>query len=318
MGQHVPESLQGDGRDLDAELGEIALDQGVQELAAPGQRISFGAADVRQRKAAAQPMSALSARAEISQAKALQIHGLQSAGQGLRRLLEKRGRNAAENQKTRWQRLAIGQHAQECKELRPALDFIDHDDAFERAQSGIRLGQAGHAPRVLEIEIIERLRGHKLPGQRRLAALTRTEQRHDSAAPQGRAHDVGIGFAIDHALILHHENLSCNDSFSWYIFGVFPSRFQTAFGNAHWETLLHLLWLTCCQRMWRETEFPECVPKRSLGTRLYEAYTTTMKICHAMTDFHGPCVACFQRRRAVKGRPTQVCFQHSLPAASNS
>ena len=52
--------------------------------------------------------------------------------------------------------------------------------------------------RVFEVEVIDGIRGNELPGQRRLATLTRSQERHHPAAAQGGPHQAYIGLAIDH------------------------------------------------------------------------------------------------------------------------
>ena len=139
-------------------------------------------------------------RAQVPQAKAFQVHGFQASCQGFRGLAEQIGRGAAQNQEPSRERLAIRQDAQQRKQFRAALDFIDDHESFERAQRGVGFGQPGHALRVFEVEVIDGIRRNELPGQRRLAALTRPQQRHHAAPPQGSAHQADIGLPIDHGL----------------------------------------------------------------------------------------------------------------------
>jgi hypothetical protein len=54
------------------------------------------------------------------------------------------------------------------------LDFVNHHQTLQRLQGELGLGQARHAFRVFEIEVVERIGRHELPGQCRLAALART------------------------------------------------------------------------------------------------------------------------------------------------
>ena len=66
------------------------------------------------------------------------------------------------------------------------------------ADAVIWLGQPGEALRIFEIKIIERIRGHELPGERRLAALAGAQERHNPAPPNGGLYHVEIGSAVDH------------------------------------------------------------------------------------------------------------------------
>ncbi len=67
----------------------------------------------------------------------------------------------------------VGKHPQHREEVRPALDLVDDHQALERAQGGHRLVETREARRVLEIEVVDRVGGEELPGQRGLAALPR-------------------------------------------------------------------------------------------------------------------------------------------------
>jgi len=124
-------------------------------------------------------------------------------------------RSAAENQESRGERPAVGQHPQQREEVRPALDFINDHQPFERAQGRLRLAQSGEALRVLQVEVVERVRRHQTAGQRGLAALARAQQRHHAAAFQSGTHECDIGFAVDHHRVIHHEYPSINVGISW-------------------------------------------------------------------------------------------------------
>ena len=69
----------------------------------------------------------------------------------------------------------------------------------EAGQRRHRLGQARQARRVLQVEVIEGIRGHDLPGERGLAALPRADE-SDHAAALERTADLREGLrAFNHA-----------------------------------------------------------------------------------------------------------------------
>ena len=70
-------------------------------------------------------MPAQSAHSQIGEAKTFQRDGFEPACQCFRRLAQKIGRRAAQNQEASWQRAAIRQHPQQGEQFRAALDFVD-------------------------------------------------------------------------------------------------------------------------------------------------------------------------------------------------
>src|SRR6185312_5727158 len=100
VGHHVPEAAEGNGRNLDTQLRHVALQERLEELLPPCERIRLAARRVGKGKAATQPVLRLGAGAQVREAEALQGHGLQSSGQAFRRLAEELSRGAAENEKT--------------------------------------------------------------------------------------------------------------------------------------------------------------------------------------------------------------------------
>jgi hypothetical protein len=53
--------------------------------------------------------------------------------------------------------------------------------------------------------------------QGRFATLTRPEQRHHPAAPQRRAQQTPVCFAINRGSIIYHENPPDNAGISWHM-----------------------------------------------------------------------------------------------------
>jgi hypothetical protein len=67
-------------------------------------------------------------------------------------LPEKIRRRAAQDQKPRAHGLAIRQHAQHRKQLRTALHFIQHYDAFEVLKCKHWVGEPRDVSRILQIK----------------------------------------------------------------------------------------------------------------------------------------------------------------------
>jgi hypothetical protein len=94
------------------------------------------------------------------------------------------------------------------------LNFVDDHQSSQRAQNGIRLVEAGKTQWVFEVEVVERVRLHELPGKSRLAALARAQECDHPAALQSRLNLTGIVFAVDHDCIIYLENPVVNAGFS--------------------------------------------------------------------------------------------------------
>ena len=79
-----------------------------------------------------------------------------ATGETLGDLLHQVRRGAAEQQVSGG-RLAIRKDAEQWKEIRLALHFVEHDGAIQALQGSLRLVQPGEAPRVFEVEEMLRL-----------------------------------------------------------------------------------------------------------------------------------------------------------------
>lgn len=179
VGDHAPEAPQRHGRDRDAPLRNVALKEGLEELAAPRDGIRLPACGEGQGEPSANPMPCLGRGAEVGQAEALERDRLQSSGQGFGGLSQELGSSASENEEPRCQRLSVGQYAQQGEEVGAALDLVNDDQTLEGAQGDVRFGQPGETLRILKVEVVERIDVDELAGDGRLPALTRPQQRHD-------------------------------------------------------------------------------------------------------------------------------------------
>jgi len=154
------------------------------------------------RKAASSPKAVERLGAHLVQSESGQRDGLQPSRQRLGRLPEQVGARAAEDQKPCGQRAPVGQDAQEREEVGPALDFINDDHATQRPQGRHRLGQAGEASRIFQVEVSRGIGRYDLTGNRGLARLARPHQGGDPAAFQRGADRGQPASPLDHASTL--------------------------------------------------------------------------------------------------------------------
>ena len=160
-------------------------------------------------------MAGLGLPAKVRQPESFQRHGLDAASEGFRRLTQQLGCGAAEDKKTRRERLAVGQHPEEGKQIRPPLDLVNDHEALERAQCGIRLTEPGQGGGIFQVEIIRRVRRDELTGQRGFAALARPQQGDHPAAAQGGADQPPVVVSVDHTGNRYHEIPAVNVGYSW-------------------------------------------------------------------------------------------------------
>src|SRR5437588_38627 len=101
MREHGPETPQRGGADGNAQLGDILLQKGKDELAAPGVALAIGAGQEGTRKAAAQPQGSQAAYADFFQGKPAQLMIGDASGQRFRALSQEFRGGAAQDQETR-------------------------------------------------------------------------------------------------------------------------------------------------------------------------------------------------------------------------
>src|SRR5690606_7255858 len=71
--------------------------------------------------------------------------------------------------------------------------------------------------RVLEVEVVRRLRVNELAGQRRLPALTGPRKHHDRSPPQGGAEGFRQARPSEEHAPHYHENLTSEFRISWWM-----------------------------------------------------------------------------------------------------
>ena len=95
-------------------------------------------------------------------------------------------------------RQAVGQHAQQRKQIGPTLNLVDNNQALQRPQGCIGFIEPRQTRRIFKIEVVERIGGKKLAGQRGFAGLSRAKQGNDAAPLVRRLHEFAVDRTVDH------------------------------------------------------------------------------------------------------------------------
>lgn len=156
-------------------------------IVAPGIAVGIGRGEVRRRKAAAQPQAlrrvgipAAAGACDFEQVEAAHLDDLHAAQQRLSGLAGKARRGTAEQQILPRRVGPVHQHAQQRKQLRQTLHFVDDDKASQTFERLYRLLETPGMRRVFEVEPVRRVDIQELSCERALAGLARTDE-HDSA-----------------------------------------------------------------------------------------------------------------------------------------
>ena len=99
MGQHRPETTHGRRRNRDAELGNVASQESLNEALAPGETVFVGTGKKRTRESAPEPQSFGTTRSCLLKIKAGKFNKFDSAGQGLGNILDDIRRGASQDEK---------------------------------------------------------------------------------------------------------------------------------------------------------------------------------------------------------------------------
>ena len=194
--EHGPEAQQRGGGHRRAELRHVALEEGLHEITPPGEAVGIIAREIGPGKSSAQPVTLQARRAQFLGAEAADRHEFDAAGERFRGLAQQRRRRAAEHQKARGQGPAVGQHAQDGKQVRPALHLVEHDEAAKFRERLHRLGEGGDVGGILQIEVSGRAAAAgEGAGQGGLAALARAEERRHGVGGERAAQRRGGGIA---------------------------------------------------------------------------------------------------------------------------
>jgi len=166
---------------------QVALEKGANEVASPREARGIRPGQKGPGKSAPQPTAGAGRLAHLRQRERRELHERDAPRERLARLLQQRRRRAAQHEKPAADGTSVGEDAQGRKELRAALDLVEHHQTAPVGQRQHRVGQLREIAGVLEIEegdvpppaVGDRSR------QRGLADLPRAEQGHDGRLPEG-------------------------------------------------------------------------------------------------------------------------------------
>ena len=197
MREHRPKPPQRRGRHRTAKLRHVPCEEGLDEAIPPTPAGGLRTRQVGEREAAAQP-KALQV-GHLVQAQAIERVEPHAASKRLGRLLEQVRRRAAENQKPRRRTGPVRQHAKQRKDLRQALNLVEHHQAPQWPQLQPRIRQTRQIGRIFQVEPMRGPApgGRELPRQGRLAYLPRTEDRNHRKLAQQQPHTAQMMFSVD-------------------------------------------------------------------------------------------------------------------------
>ena len=195
MGQHGPKTAQRRSGHRDAELGDVAFEEGCYECLAPHVAVFVHCRQIGSGQAAAQPQLAPLGGAGFGQIEPADRHELHAPGQGFRDAPDQIRRGAAEDQEARGIAGPIRQHAQRVEQAGLALNLVQHHQAALAAQRQFGIGEGPCVRLGLQVEegyvaASFRVAVGKGPRQCRLAALAGAEQGRD-----GRTASRGLDLA---------------------------------------------------------------------------------------------------------------------------
>ena len=246
VSDHRPEPAHGRGRDADAEVREVALEERGDVVVPPAVGGFEVGRQVRRRQPAAQPevvepaavatlfvrqvavrlvaappvaaetVAVTPGAVQVAEAEACQLHEAHPPGERLGAQPGQVGGGAAEHDEAARPAPLVHQHPQRGKELGQQLGLVDHDGLAPVRQSEHRLGKTGTVAVVLQIE---EGRGRGLEhaaDQRRLACLPRPGQQRDRSVPHRSEQRPFVGRPRHelHASKLILENRTRNERFS--------------------------------------------------------------------------------------------------------
>ena len=130
---HGPEALESNCRHTHSPLRQVALEQRLDELLAPGEAVALGAGEVCQREAATPPECCGAISAHFGQRKASDGDVLSAACQTLRAFPQEIASSTAEDQEVRRPRSSVGQHPEHREEITQPLHFVDDHQTAQRS-----------------------------------------------------------------------------------------------------------------------------------------------------------------------------------------
>ena len=157
--------------------------------------------------------------ADLAEAEAAQPVIVDPARERFRRLPEQVRGSAPQDQEPRPPRAPVREHAEDRKQVRPALHLVDDDKTPQLAQHQLRiLGQAIQIGRPLQIQPMNRPRVllSSLEGQCRLADLARPQDGDHGKDAQPLEEGDDVLRPGDHRRRPYHENSAVTTEFTWY------------------------------------------------------------------------------------------------------
>ena len=204
MGEHRPESFEGERRDTRVKLRRVALQIGADQVPAIDQAVFFALREEAEREAAAdpQPGRRLERGFHLENIEGAQVHILDPAREALR-LLQERNRSRAKDQETTHTiaqaTSLIDQNPEFGKDLRHLVDLVEDDQSvLVGADKERQVRELIPVRRALEIEDDRVGSLGNGAGQRGLAGLARTEEGNDRLSAEGGADLLG-GPTGDHS-----------------------------------------------------------------------------------------------------------------------
>ena len=183
---HHPEPPERLGRDANAQLGEIALQEGADEVVEPVGCVLVVGGEEGAREAAPQPEVAPTRRPDFFQVEAGERDQPDPAGQRLGHAAYERRRRAPGQEEPRAVVRPVRQDAQDFEQTRQALDLVHDDEAAQGAERLFRGGETVAVARPLQVEVsLGALGLGDFGGDRRLPALPRAVEGHDRMDPEG-------------------------------------------------------------------------------------------------------------------------------------
>jgi len=99
----------------------------------------------------------------------------------------------------------VGQDSQDGEQLRPALHFVNHNEAVQTFQCCFRLLQAREAHGIFQIKVIGGIYRDKFSGDGGFATLSWANEGHDPATPERHLNGVLDLRTENHTLECHEK-----------------------------------------------------------------------------------------------------------------
>jgi hypothetical protein len=160
---HFPEAQQCWRKYVDAQLGQITLEERLDKLLAPDDAIGIVSREEREREASALPEAARQFSPDIDYRESGYRDCFEAASEGFGGLPEQFGGSTAQDEEARPDWLPVRKYAKYREKVRPALDLVDYNSAAKAFERSHRLLESSNARGVFQIEIVDRGNRNELP-----------------------------------------------------------------------------------------------------------------------------------------------------------